>query len=174
VHPDWVGCTAVVCCVLRNMLVVANAGDSRAVLCRGGKAIDMSEDHKPNLPAEKARIERNGGEVKFDGGFNYRVYAKGKRYPGLNMSRSIGDLLGHRDCGLIPTPDVTEVVLTSRDAFLVLCSDGVWKFMTVSDVLQNIENIQHISSTCIFSPSFLGWLRTKVCILLLLENLSWW
>ncbi|KAH0868270.1 hypothetical protein HID58_075292, partial [Brassica napus] len=28
-------------------LMVANAGDGRAVLCRNGEAIDMSQDHKP-------------------------------------------------------------------------------------------------------------------------------
>merc|ERR1719226_66676 len=61
--PEHSGCTAVVCCVRQDSIVVANAGDSRAVLCRRGKAIDLSEDHKPNLPTERNRIERAGGFV---------------------------------------------------------------------------------------------------------------
>merc|ERR1719476_703845 len=61
--PDCIGCTAVVCCVHGDSIVVANAGDSRAVLCRRGKAIDLSEDHKPNLPQELARITRAGGRI---------------------------------------------------------------------------------------------------------------
>ena len=44
-------------------LVVANLGDSRAVLCRGGQAVAASEDHKPMRIDEKKRIERAGGLV---------------------------------------------------------------------------------------------------------------
>ena len=57
------GCTAVVAVLRGQTLTVANAGDSRAVLCRGGVAVAMSEDHKPNNPVEIARIEKAGGHV---------------------------------------------------------------------------------------------------------------
>ena len=46
-HRIQAGCTAVVAVLQGNEMWVANAGDSRAVLCRGGKAVPMSEDHKP-------------------------------------------------------------------------------------------------------------------------------
>ena len=59
----------------------ANAGDSRCVLSNDGKAIEMSVDHKPDNPSEKARIEKAGGFVE-----DNRV--KGV----LNLSRSLGDL----------------------------------------------------------------------------------
>ena len=59
----------------------ANAGDSRAVLCQEGRAIELSIDHKPDLSTEKARIEKAGGFVEEN-----RV--KGV----LNLSRSLGDL----------------------------------------------------------------------------------
>lgn len=45
-----------------NTLSVANAGDSRVVLCHKGGAVDMSVDHKPNRPDEKQRIEEAGGD----------------------------------------------------------------------------------------------------------------
>ncbi|PIO55278.1 hypothetical protein TELCIR_23336, partial [Teladorsagia circumcincta] len=48
-------------------IVVANAGDSRAVLCRGGTAIDLSMDHKPEDDIEKTRIINAGGFVNEDG-----------------------------------------------------------------------------------------------------------
>jgi serine/threonine protein phosphatase PrpC len=47
--------------------ITANLGDSRAVLCRAGRAVDLTEDHKPDLPAEKARIEALGGRVAWHG-----------------------------------------------------------------------------------------------------------
>ena len=47
-----VGSTAVVALLVRGRLVVANCGDSRAVLCRGGSPpVQLSDDHKvPFLP----------------------------------------------------------------------------------------------------------------------------
>ena len=58
------GCTACVALITKNKIYVANSGDSRAVLCKGGKAVDMSEDHKPDNPKEKARIEKAKGFVE--------------------------------------------------------------------------------------------------------------
>jgi protein phosphatase 1G len=75
------GCTAVVALLRDNHLYVANAGDSRCVVCREGKAIDMSEDHKPEDESERKRIEKAGGRVTGDGRINN----------GLNLSRAIGD-----------------------------------------------------------------------------------
>lgn len=57
-------------------------------------AIDLTMDHKPDHPAERSRIEQAGGRVVFDGFYNYRVYARSGKYPGLNMSRALGDLAG--------------------------------------------------------------------------------
>lgn len=34
------------CIILGNKLVCANVGDARAILCRNGKALDLSADHK--------------------------------------------------------------------------------------------------------------------------------
>lgn len=47
----------------RGTIIVANIGDSRVVLCRRGKAKDLTIDHKPNLASERARIELLGGTV---------------------------------------------------------------------------------------------------------------
>lgn len=60
---------------------MANAGDSRCVVCRNGAAMDMSLDHKPEDTEEIDRIHKAGGRVTMDGRVN----------GGLNLSRAIGD-----------------------------------------------------------------------------------
>lgn len=75
------GCTACVVLITETEIYCANAGDSRCVLSNDGKAIEMSVDHKPELPTEKARIEKAGGFVEEN-----RVRGI------LNLSRSLGDL----------------------------------------------------------------------------------
>jgi len=126
-------CSIVLHCVQQGVLYVAHVGDSRVVLGKkvkspdadGGKlqweAVDLTIDHKPDLPEERKRIEQSGGMVVFDGGWNYRVFAKkkdarGKRYPGLNMSRSMGDLMGYHDAGISCTPDILKTFVSGPTA----------------------------------------------------------
>lgn len=43
---ETVGSTAVVAILTQTHIIVANCGDSRAVLCRGKQALPLSDDHK--------------------------------------------------------------------------------------------------------------------------------
>jgi len=143
-------------------LLVANIGDSRAVLCtardlpgsNGGlMALPLSVDHKPVREDEKARIESLGGVVDFMG--VWRVFTPGpcsfggqniQRW-GLAVSRAFGDLLLKEpekfDCvGVAPGGLVTAVpeiqcmdLQPNKDRFLVLACDGVW------DVLSSEEAV---------------------------------
>ncbi|PSC74095.1 phosphatase 2C isoform A [Micractinium conductrix] len=129
------GCTAVVALIVRDMLYVANAGDSRAVLCRGSKALPMSEDHKPAAPDERARIMAAGGFLSEIGGIT-RVNGN------LNLSRAIGDLrykmnseLEPKDQIITAEPDIMQQQLTPDDRFLVLACDGIWDVMTNQQVV---------------------------------------
>ena len=92
-HPVHAGCTAVVAVLIGTKLTVANAGDSRAVLCRaGGRAEPLSFDHKPLQEREMQRITRAGGFVNQFGRVNGN----------LNLSRSIGDLKYKQVPGIPP------------------------------------------------------------------------
>lgn len=127
-HRVMAGCTAVVALKVDNKLYVANAGDSRAVLCRaGGVAYPLSEDHKPNQPGELARINAAGGFVNQIGRVNGN----------LNLSRSLGDLKYKQVPGVAPEhqiitaePDVSITTLLPDDRFLVIACDGVWDCLT--------------------------------------------
>ncbi|KAB1201611.1 putative protein phosphatase 2C 49 [Morella rubra] len=57
------GTTALTALIFGRLLLVANAGDCRAVLCRKGEAIDMSQDHRPIYPSERMRVEELGGYI---------------------------------------------------------------------------------------------------------------
>lgn len=59
----YTGCTSCVVLVENNRIICANAGDSRAVLCKKGKAYPLSIDHKPELDTERNRIYKAQGWV---------------------------------------------------------------------------------------------------------------
>mmetsp|Transcript_85132 Transcript_85132/g.197952 ORF Transcript_85132/g.197952 Transcript_85132/m.197952 type:complete len:385 (+) Transcript_85132:102-1256(+) len=147
VDPRMTGCTAVVCCVRPDSIVVANAGDSRAVLCRDGRAIDMSEDHKPNLPSEVARIQKAGGCVLNQ---HYGPHVLHRVNGDLSLSRSIGDLRYKQNTQLTPdqqiicsTPDVRIFQRRPTDEFMVLACDGVWDVLTSQQVVDFIRPRLH-------------------------------
>ncbi|KAL8522583.1 hypothetical protein ACS0TY_012654 [Phlomoides rotata] len=118
--PETVGSTAVVAVVSSSHIIVANCGDSRAVLYRGKEAIPLSVDHKPNREDEYARIEASGGKVISWNG--HRVFGV------LAMSRSIGDR--YLKPWIIPEPEVMFVPRAREDDCLVLASDGLWDVMS--------------------------------------------
>lgn len=94
-HAIHAGATAIVAVLTGRVLTVANAGDSRAVLCRaGGVTFPLSMDHKPQHMVEMNRITKAGGFVNQFGRVNGN----------LNLSRSIGDLKYKQVPG-IPPPD---------------------------------------------------------------------
>lgn len=114
------GTTAIATLVIGRLLVVANAGDCRAVLCRRGKAIEMSRDHKPICNKEKKRIEASGGYV-YDG------YLNGQ----LNVARALGDWhmegMKSKEGGpLTAEPELMTTKLTAEDEFLIIGCDGIW------------------------------------------------
>lgn len=133
------GCTAVVALKVGKELYVANAGDSRGILCRGGKAIPLSEDHKPAQEREKNRILSAGGFLSEIGGV-CRVNGN------LNLSRAIGDLkyksnaqLHPKDQIITAQPDVKAFVLQPEDQFMVLACDGVWDVMSNQEVVDFVK-----------------------------------
>ncbi|KAM6597216.1 hypothetical protein CsatA_007740 [Cannabis sativa] len=113
---DAVGSTAVVAVITTDKIIVANCGDSRAVLCRNGTAVPLSSDHKPDRPDELSRIQAAGGRV---------IYWDGPRVLGvLAMSRAIGD--NYLKPYVSSEPEVTITDRTADDDCLILASDGLW------------------------------------------------
>lgn len=136
------GSTAVAAIWKGNKIWTANVGDSRCVIGYEStkKLVFETEDHKPNSPAEQARIEAAGGEVRSqtysDGWTVHRIFVKGQDFPGLCMARTMGDesVKAH---GVVAIPEVkmTEVDLAAQP-FLILASDGVWEFLESDFVMK--------------------------------------
>jgi serine/threonine protein phosphatase PrpC len=131
-------CTVVFQPLDRKEITVAHVGDSRAIMMlRGGACQDLTEDHKPNLPGEKERIEKAGGRVVFDGYFNHRVFTRDGR-GGLNMSRALGDTVAHK-AGVTATPETKTVQLTGKEEALIICTDGVWEFIESEEAVKLVH-----------------------------------
>eukprot|EP00747_Dinoflagellata_sp_TGD_P209180 gnl/TRDRNA2_/TRDRNA2_82593_c0_seq1.p1 gnl/TRDRNA2_/TRDRNA2_82593_c0~~gnl/TRDRNA2_/TRDRNA2_82593_c0_seq1.p1 ORF type:complete len:628 (-),score=115.59 gnl/TRDRNA2_/TRDRNA2_82593_c0_seq1:95-1876(-) len=112
-------------------LLIANLGDTRAVLGKkDGRAIRLSEDHHPNLPTERRRIELHGGSVACIQGI-WRVVLRGRRGQvdaGLSVSRSFGDVDFKIPAEVVsPVPEILSYFVNrNEDAFIVIASDGIW------------------------------------------------
>ena len=128
---SFAGCTACVALLVKNVLYVANAGDSRGVLSNNKEPHPMSNDHKPDLAGEKRRITKAGGYIS-DGRVNGN----------LNLSRALGDLeykkdenLAAKDQLISGFPDVTVKELGPNDEFFVLGCDGIWECMSNDQII---------------------------------------
>jgi len=147
-QPDWfhpfsgVGSTACVAVVdvVRGQVVVANAGDSRAILSRGGKAVALTKDHKPEDAPERARIVHAGGHVSKCGPCH--------RVDGcLNLSRALGDFRFKANTALpasqqkiTATPTTSVQDWRGGDDFLLVACDGLFERMTRQGVVDYVRN----------------------------------
>ncbi|AQK69065.1 hypothetical protein Zm00014a_014560 [Zea mays] len=151
-HSDFAGptcgSTACVALIRNTQLVVANAGDSRCVISRGGKAYNLSRDHKPELAAERERIMKAGGFIHM-----------GRVNGSLNLSRAIGDVELKQNKFLPPekqivtaNPDINVVELCDDDDFVVVACDGIWDCMSsqqlVDFIHERINTESSLSAVC--------------------------
>lgn len=100
---------------IRRVLYCANAGDARGVLCRSGKAVRLTYDHKGTDKQEAKRIVDAGGFVM-----------SGRVNGVLAVTRSLGD--SSMKEFVVGAPYTTETELSEEDEFLILACDGVRHF----------------------------------------------
>eukprot|EP01117_Protostelium_nocturnum_P013846 TRINITY_DN520_c0_g1_i1.p2 TRINITY_DN520_c0_g1~~TRINITY_DN520_c0_g1_i1.p2 ORF type:complete len:295 (-),score=85.33 TRINITY_DN520_c0_g1_i1:2279-3163(-) len=94
---------------------VANAGDSKAILCRNGVAVEITEEHKPSNPKEKERLENAKPQVWI---VNDKVAGM------LGVSRSFGDM--ELKQWVTAEPFTQSILLNPTDWFIVMACDGLW------------------------------------------------
>ena len=159
--------------IFNQTLYIAHVGDSRSIMSmsdqnNGYKVINLTRDHCPNLDDEKKRIFENGGDVrKTSDKCPYRVYAKGGNYPGLAMSRAIGDTAS-KEFGIISDPEIKVIKLDNSEEFILICSDGVWEFLSSKHVIDLVyqkynENSQlNTISENIAKKAFDLWIEKEI------------
>jgi hypothetical protein len=137
--------------------------------------IAQTRDHKPELPDEAYRVLN-----EYDGQINntigqtivmqmlagqnvyaqprnkagqgpLRVWLHNQSFPGLAMTRSLGD--GHaKRAGVIAEPELDSMQFDANDItvvpkFIVLATDGLWDVMSNELVAQFLFDIKHYNKS---------------------------
>ncbi|EEQ97809.1 serine-threonine phosophatase 2C, putative [Perkinsus marinus ATCC 50983] len=159
------GCTAVTCLLQYEFggdrtIYCAHVGDSRAVLCRGRKALRLTSasDHKATDPVEVARITQKGGIVVNDrvngmlaiaralGDFRLKRTISAQMVARAAEAREKGEelppILGNVTDIVSNIPDVSSIVLKETlDHFLILACDGVWDVVSDQEAVDLILEV---------------------------------
>jgi len=146
VNNNWSsGSTACTAVLLRERLIIANVGDSRAVICKGGNAVALSTDHKPNRADERQRIEEAGGVLICD---HTSIVGDLVKLPETNisatcpaqLSRSFGDskFKPHK---VVADPEIEEDTIEEGVDFLVLATAGLWNVVSNQEAVSMVQSI---------------------------------
>lgn len=111
----------------RDRIWLANAGDSRAIMCRKGRGVQISRDHKSDSLDEKKRIQALHGYITE----NARVNGV------LALSRALGDV--EQQPHVTYRPDVLEMDISDAIEYVILACDGLWDVMSNHEVVEQVR-----------------------------------
>ena len=170
------GSTSVIVFLTNDTLICSNIGDSQCFLFNCSSEDlwtfeSLSKIHLASDELEQKRIIENGGEIHpyydEDGIFEGpdRIYAKNKIYPGLTMSRTIGDLEAKK-IGVISEPDIILKKIENNAKFLVIGSDGLWDVVKPYDIIRLVRpsfNKGDIEGACqtLMKKAVQNWQKNK-------------
>ncbi|MCX7965688.1 MAG: protein phosphatase 2C domain-containing protein, partial [Syntrophorhabdaceae bacterium] len=149
--------------ILKDRFFSANIGDSRIVMGTEEGCVILTEDHKPDLPREKSRIEAAGGYVIRFGVL--RVQGE------LAISRAIGDT--DLKPYVIAEPFVVSGILSKENDFVVVACDGIWDVLSaqkVIDIVRYTGDAQKAADIILRTATELGSTDNKTVIVLDLRN----
>ena len=143
------GSTSIMVFLTNDNLICSNVGDSQCFLfnCSADDLWtfeSLAKQHLATNDEEKKRIVESGGDIhpyyEEDGIFEGpdRIYAKNKAYPGLVMSRTIGDLEAKK-IGVISEPEFITKKIDKNCKYLVIGSDGLWDVVKPYDIIRIVR-----------------------------------
>ena len=122
-----------------NKIITTNLGNTKSILITDDKKIkELNICHTPCIKEERLRIEENGGKIdKIDwlkvGPL--RVWFKDKKYPGLSITRSLGDFEA-KSLGILSIPDIKEFDIDEEKIkIIVMGTNGIWEFLTNDKIM---------------------------------------
>ncbi|XP_077021146.1 protein phosphatase 1D isoform X2 [Tamandua tetradactyla] len=159
--PSTSGTTASVVIIRGMKMYVAHVGDSGVVLGVQDdpkddfvRAVEVTQDHKPELPKERERIEGLGGSVMNKSGVNRVVWKRPRlthngpvrrstvidQIPFLAVARALGDLWSYDffsgEFVVSPEPDTSVLTLDPlKHKYIILGSDGLWNMIPPQDAI---------------------------------------
>jgi protein phosphatase 1L len=116
--------TACTCLVVGDHLLVANIGDSRAVICRGGEAVGLSIDQTPNRTDERQQIEDAGGVVV-------------EGFSRVSCAFGAGSLKQY----VVADPEIQEYDIEEGVDFLILATAGLWNVLSNQEAVSMVESL---------------------------------
>ncbi|MCL4361649.1 protein phosphatase 2C domain-containing protein [Candidatus Dependentiae bacterium] len=125
-----VGSCAIVSYFVNDELYIANLGDSKAIICNQGQAVELSQDHKPSRSDERERIEKAGGFVAYNGCSRVNGF--------LAISRAFGDAF-LKAYGVSAIPEIKQYKITEQDQFLILACDGIFEVMNPQEAVDVVN-----------------------------------
>ncbi|KAM3850357.1 protein phosphatase, Mg2+/Mn2+ dependent, 1Db [Diretmus argenteus] len=172
--PSTSGTTASVVVIRGNRMYVAHVGDSAVVLGVQDdptdqfiRAVEVTQDHKPELPRERQRIEGLGGSVIKKSGVNRVVWKRPRlshngpvrrstvidQIPFLAVARALGDLWSYDfysgEFVVSPEPDTSVVTLDPRKhRYIILGSDGLWNMVPPQDAISMCQDNDEAMAPC--------------------------
>ncbi|XP_058490506.1 protein phosphatase, Mg2+/Mn2+ dependent, 1Da isoform X1 [Solea solea] len=169
--PSTSGTTASVVVIRGNRMYVAHVGDSAVVLGIQDdptvpfiRAVEVTQDHKPELPRERERIEGLGGSVIKKSGVNRVVWKRPRlshngpvrrstvidQIPFLAVARALGDLWSYDfysgEFVVSPEPDTCVVTLDpKKHRYIILGSDGLWNMVPPQEAVSMCQNNSEVT-----------------------------
>ena len=122
-----------------NKIISINLGNTKSILITDDKKIkELNIIHTPCVKEERIRIENHGGVIDRIDWLQVgplRVWFKGKKFPGLTLTRSLGDFEAI-PLGIIPIPDIKEYDIDEEKIkILIMATNGIWEFLTNDKVM---------------------------------------
>lgn len=172
--PSTSGTTASVVVIRRDRLYVAHVGDSAVVLGVQDdpdeetiRAEEITQDHKPELPKERKRIEGLGGSVIKKSGVNRVVWKRPRlthngpvrrstvidQIPFLAVARALGDLWSYDfysgEFVVSPEPDTAVIKLDlKKHRYVILGSDGLWNMVSPQEAVSMCQETDKAKARC--------------------------
>ncbi|XP_015681305.1 protein phosphatase 1D [Protobothrops mucrosquamatus] len=164
--PSTSGTTASVVIIRGSKMYVAHVGDSGVVIGVQDdpkddyiRAVEVTQDHKPELPKERQRIEGLGGSVINKSGVNRVVWKRPRlshngpvrrstvidQIPFLAVARALGDLWSYDFYSgqfvVSPEPDTSVHTLDpQKHKYIILGSDGLWNMIPAQEAISMCQD----------------------------------